>query len=180
MELYIVRHGRTEWNAKGLIQGISDIPLLEEGREMARQTARGLKTVSLDAVYASPLSRAFETAEILVEGRNLEIRKDQRLREMDFGIYEGEDYVRDSELLRGFYEPTDSNISIILLRPFLFHCFSQSPCTPYNTAFPSPRPWRMSFWAKRRPRQSPGRARAYPSRRAAPHSGRNRRPGSIS
>ena len=107
MELYIVRHGRTEWNAKGLIQGISDIPLLEEGREMARQTARGLKTVSLDAVYASPLSRAFETAEILVEGRNLEIRKDQRLREMDFGIYEGEDYVRDSELLRGFYDAPD-------------------------------------------------------------------------
>ena len=75
MEFYIVRHGRTEWNAKGLIQGISDIPLLEEGREMARQTARGLKTVSFDAVYASPLSRALETAEILVKGRNLEIRK---------------------------------------------------------------------------------------------------------
>lgn len=104
MELYIVRHGRTGWNELGLIQGSSDIPLLEEGREMARKTGEGLRNIEFDAIYASPLSRALETAQIIAGKRNLEIQKEQRLREMGFGVCEGEQYLRDSDLLQDFYD----------------------------------------------------------------------------
>lgn len=107
MELYIVRHGRTKWNELGLIQGSSDIPLLEEGREMAMKTGEALRNTSFDAVYASPLSRALETARIIIGKRNLEIRKEPRLREMSFGVYEGEKYLPGSDLLEGFYDAPD-------------------------------------------------------------------------
>lgn len=111
MELYIVRHGKTKWNQERRIQGRSDIPLLEEGREMARQTAEGLKEVPFDAIYSSPLRRAYETAEIIRGSRTLEIQTDDRLLEMSFGVGEGKDYVEPGQegtvLLEGFYEWPD-------------------------------------------------------------------------
>lgn len=63
--LYLVRHGETDWNAARRIQGSTDIPLNDIGREQARRTGRLLATRSWDAIYSSPLSRAFETAQII-------------------------------------------------------------------------------------------------------------------
>lgn len=63
----LVRHGETEWNRVRRIQGRSDIPLNDTGRSQARRTASALRSESWDAVYSSPLSRAFETAEIIAE-----------------------------------------------------------------------------------------------------------------
>ena len=108
MELYIVRHGKTVWNKEKRIQGRSDIALLPEGREMARRTAEGLKDAPFDAIYSSPLSRAYETAEILRGDRKLEIRTDDRIMEMSFGACEGAYYAfpeqEGSALLQEFYD----------------------------------------------------------------------------
>lgn len=89
MKLYIVRHGVTDWNEAKRLQGNSDIPLNEKGRELARITAEGLKNVPFDYIYSSPLGRAVETAEIIRGKRNIPIECDNRLIEMGFGIDEG-------------------------------------------------------------------------------------------
>jgi len=89
MELYIIRHGRTKWNKIKRIQGKSNTPLSEEGREMAAMTATGLRDIHFDAVYASPLNRAYETAEIITGNRNIEIQTDTRIKEISFGVLEG-------------------------------------------------------------------------------------------
>ncbi|MCM1227238.1 MAG: histidine phosphatase family protein [Clostridium sp.] len=87
--LYIMRHGKTEWNARHKLQGRTDIPLNEEGRIMAESAAGEYENVNFDICYCSPLIRAKETAEIVLRGRNVPIITDGRLIEMSFGIYEG-------------------------------------------------------------------------------------------
>ncbi len=87
--LYIMRHGRTDWNDARKLQGRTDIPLNETSREMARKAALEYKHINFDICFCSPLSRATETAQIVLAGRNIEIIPDDRLLEMSFGIYEG-------------------------------------------------------------------------------------------
>ena len=58
MLLYIVRHGETDWNKAGKVQGRTDIPLNERGRYLAEATAEGMKDVRIDFCYTSPLIRA--------------------------------------------------------------------------------------------------------------------------
>ena len=84
-----MRHGRTDWNAIHKLQGSADIPLNEEGRQMARDAREKYKDLKFDICYCSPLIRARETAEIFLEGRNVPILVDDRLQEMHFGAYEG-------------------------------------------------------------------------------------------
>ena len=87
--LYIMRHGKTEWNKKKKLQGRTDIPLCREGIEMAEKAREEYKDVHLDVCYCSPLVRARKTAEIVLGGRNIPIIPDDRLKEMSFGEYEG-------------------------------------------------------------------------------------------
>lgn len=87
--LYIMRHGRTDWNERNKLQGRTDIPLNEAGRKMAEEAAAVYKNVPLDVCYCSPLARARQTAEIFLKDRNIPIITDDRLIEMSFGIYEG-------------------------------------------------------------------------------------------
>lgn len=89
MELYIVRHGKTEWNKDKRLQGSTDIPLTEAGRELARLSGETLKDTHFDRIYSSPLSRAYETACLFRGNRSLDIILDDRLRELNFGDYEG-------------------------------------------------------------------------------------------
>jgi uncharacterized phosphatase len=70
--LYLVRHGETDWNAQRRIQGSTDIPLNEMGRDQAETTGRLLARRDWDGVYSSPLSRAFETASIIAQEVGLE------------------------------------------------------------------------------------------------------------
>ncbi|MBR5598077.1 MAG: histidine phosphatase family protein [Lachnospiraceae bacterium] len=90
MKIYFIRHGETIWNKEKKIQGQSDIPLNEYGKELAHITADAIKDIPFDIVYSSPLIRALETAEILVKKRDLDILVDSRLTEMCFGEGEGE------------------------------------------------------------------------------------------
>ncbi len=87
--LYIMRHGKTDWNEKHRLQGRTDIPLNQQGREMAERAREEYADVHFDVCYSSPLIRARETAEIVLRGRNIPIITDDRLMEMSFGVCEG-------------------------------------------------------------------------------------------
>jgi uncharacterized phosphatase len=92
-DLYLVRHGETEWNRQRRIQGLTDIPLNETGREQARLTGMLLTRRPITRVVASPLSRARETAEIIAMQLGL---GDPELRdafvERNYGAAEGLDF----------------------------------------------------------------------------------------
>ncbi len=104
MKIYIVRHGQTDWNKARRIQGQVDIPLNEFGRHLARETARGLRDVQFDACFTSPLSRAKETAQIILAGRDVPVIDEPRLEEMSFGVYEGKCCAGDNwELPENFH-----------------------------------------------------------------------------
>jgi probable phosphoglycerate mutase len=87
--LLLVRHGETDWNAEGRLQGHTDTPLNDFGRRQARTLADALAREDVDAVYASDLARARETAEILGERLALPVALDPDLREKDWGSWEG-------------------------------------------------------------------------------------------
>ena len=87
--LYIMRHGKTDWNALKKLQGRTDIPLNDEGRDMAEKAREEYRDIHFDVCYCSPLIRAKETAEIVLNGRDIPIIYDDRLMEMCFGTYEG-------------------------------------------------------------------------------------------
>lgn len=89
MEIYIVRHGETVWNREKRLQGSTDIELNEEGRRLARETGKNLRKTEFDAAYASPLKRAYETAALIMAGRPVPVIKDERIREISFGVLEG-------------------------------------------------------------------------------------------
>lgn len=90
MEIYIVRHGETIWNEKGLLQGSKDIELNESGRELAQKTGVALADVPFDIIYCSPLKRAYETAKLIRHHQDTPIIKAPLLKELDFGDFEGQ------------------------------------------------------------------------------------------
>jgi broad specificity phosphatase PhoE len=87
--LLLVRHGETDWNADGRLQGQTDRPLSDFGRRQAQQLADELAGEQLEAIYSSDLSRARETAEIVGERLGLPVVLDPGLREKDWGTWEG-------------------------------------------------------------------------------------------
>ncbi len=89
MDLYLVRHGQTEWNKQGVMQGRLDSPLTELGRKQAYSLAQRLAHEHYDAVYASPTPRAHNTARIIFQDRDVHIGLDERLREIYMGDWEG-------------------------------------------------------------------------------------------
>ncbi len=89
MELYVVRHGQTDWNVENKVQGKADISLNNKGLEQAEETREQLKTKQFDIIICSPLKRARETAQVINRDRNLQIIYDDQISERDFGEFEG-------------------------------------------------------------------------------------------
>lgn len=89
IRLLLVRHGETEWNVQHRYQGQSDVPLSELGRKQANCLARRLVNEKVGASYASDLKRAWETASIIEMKIGTGIIPEPRLREMNFGVFEG-------------------------------------------------------------------------------------------
>lgn len=89
LEIYFVRHGKTEWNEKGMLQGKQNSPLTIEGREQAKKLGKALKNIEFDAFYTSPLGRAASTAELIIGDRDQALFTIPEFREMSFGEMEG-------------------------------------------------------------------------------------------
>lgn len=87
--LLIARHGETEWNAEGRIQGHTDIGLSEKGAEQARSLGQRLADRQIDVAYSSDLRRTSETAKLALGGRDITLNETPRLREYNKGIFEG-------------------------------------------------------------------------------------------
>lgn len=95
--LYLVRHGETDWNVKGLVQGHSDISLNEKGRWQAKELAKKLASVKFAAGFSSDLVRAKETAEIIAIKHKINIITLKALRERAFGRLEGKSWKDESK-----------------------------------------------------------------------------------
>jgi probable phosphoglycerate mutase len=93
LTLHLVRHGETDWNAEGRMQGSVDIPLNATGLGQAEAAADALADRPIATVIASDLSRARSTAAAIAARHGLEVVTDPRLRERDFGVVEGKLYV---------------------------------------------------------------------------------------
>lgn len=90
--MYIVRHGETEWNTKGLMQGHQDSPLTKNGEDQALQITEELKKIEFDLIFSSDLLRAKRTAEIIAVEKKLAVETTKLLRERYFAEYEGKPY----------------------------------------------------------------------------------------
>jgi broad specificity phosphatase PhoE len=89
-QILLARHGETEWNAIGRLQGHTDVPLNEAGREQARGLIAKATEAGVTEVWSSDLSRAQQTAAIVAEALALPPpRVDAELRERRFGVFEG-------------------------------------------------------------------------------------------
>ena len=87
---WFLRHGETDWNAQGLSQGNVDIPLNPTGIAQARAAAQRLRHRGIATIISSPLSRARVTAEMVAEALHLPVALDDGLREVRFGVQEGQ------------------------------------------------------------------------------------------
>jgi len=106
VELYIVRHGETDTNYEGRINGMStDKPLNARGIEQVEELAKYVDINKFDEIYSSPMKRAMQTAEILNQGVH-EIKQDKRLVEADYGSWDG---LKETELHAKYPDAFDEN-----------------------------------------------------------------------
>ena len=94
-----IRHGETAWNVNARIQGHLDIPLSAKGRWQAERLADALRDEPITAIYASDLSRAWETAQYVGHTQGLPVIKEVALRERGFGDFEGKTFAEIEVLL---------------------------------------------------------------------------------
>ena len=97
--IYLIRHGQTDWNRDKIFRGRADVPLNERGRDEAAALSRHLEEVRPEACYASPLSRARETAEIVVRPHSLDVKLDEGIIDIDYGKWQG---LSETEVSRRF------------------------------------------------------------------------------
>ena len=112
--IYIVRHGQTDWNKVGRMQGHMDIELNEEGRNQAQIVKEKLKDIHFDKVFSSPLKRAKETAQIICEQ---EVVLDDRLKERFNGELEGQ-IIREIKVFPDFNDPNETRFGVESLNSF--------------------------------------------------------------
>ena len=99
MILYLLRHGQTDWNIKGRVQGWTDTLINDTGVEQARLAAQKLKRYDIEIIYSSDLKRAKKTADIVSGYLDLPVHYTKRLREINFGKAEG---VKKTDLIAKF------------------------------------------------------------------------------
>lgn len=117
MKIYVVRHGETNGNLRGVMQGWTDEPLNDKGRALAIITAKALSDIRFDVAISSTLSRAYETAQIILRGNNNnkpEIEIDERIKEMNFGSWEGLGITKEN------FEIPSKDFNLFYTDPFKF------------------------------------------------------------
>ena len=100
VRLLLVRHGQTDWNKKGIMQGQKDIPLNHQGEQDALKLRKKIEQEKFDIIITSPLKRTSKTAELL-NSYNVEIIEDERLKERSYGKFEG---LKTNEILKKYPE----------------------------------------------------------------------------
>ncbi len=109
--IYVIRHGETDYNKIGRLQGKRDISLNETGIMQAYEIKNRLYDVDFDEIYSSDLNRAYKTAEIIADGKR--VIKDSRLEEIGLGRWEGQTYdflrANDPEYVEFFNDPKNFN-----------------------------------------------------------------------
>jgi broad specificity phosphatase PhoE len=106
--IYLVRHGQTAWNKEEIFRGRTDVPLDETGLRQAELAAEYFKGMEIHAIYSSPLSRAFETAQKIAQSHNIKVQPLQGILDMSFGRWEGQSHLdiqkNDKEIYRQWRE----------------------------------------------------------------------------
>jgi 2,3-bisphosphoglycerate-dependent phosphoglycerate mutase len=97
-EIILIRHGQTVWNTERRMQGHSDSPLTEKGLRQAQLLAKHMAGLSFDALYSSDTGRAQETARCVAAATGHSLNVEPRLRERNFGVFEG--LTRDEMIAR--------------------------------------------------------------------------------
>lgn len=123
MEFYVIRHGTTDWNAEARFQGCKDIPLNQNGRDLAAGLGKHLADTTFDYYFSSPLQRAVQTLEIVRDEQKAahpenaadipEIVTDQRLTEVNFGELEGlpfKEWMNTDEPRKYFFDAPDKYV----------------------------------------------------------------------
>lgn len=87
--VFIVRHGETDYNVEHRWQGHLDVPLNENGHYQAQSLAKYLKNETIDAIFASDLKRAYDTAQAIADIKQMTVNADARLREINLGVFQG-------------------------------------------------------------------------------------------
>jgi len=85
----LIRHGETDWNRQKIFRGTSDVPLNENGVQQARLLANALRNCPIDAAFTSPLIRARQTADAVLDGRGVVALVDERLTDFCYGEWQG-------------------------------------------------------------------------------------------
>ncbi len=88
LQVYLVRHGETVWNAERRIQGHSDSPLTAKGEHQARQVGERIEHAGITHIISSDLGRTRRTAEIIADACGCDVTFDARLRELNMGVLE--------------------------------------------------------------------------------------------
>ena len=104
MRLVLVRHGETEWNKEGRVQGLSDLELNETGRRQAQAAALALRDEKVEAIYTSPLKRARDTAYAIAGYHKVDVVSLDGLREIDVGEVDGLTYAEMVSYYGDFFE----------------------------------------------------------------------------
>ena len=105
VRLILVRHGETAWNAHQRYQGVTDVALSAKGQRQAQALAPRLSGETIDAIYSSDLQRAWQTAATIAGACRLPVHAEPRLREANFGLWEGLTY---DEIKRDYPEALTS------------------------------------------------------------------------
>ena len=109
MKILYVRHGETDWNKECKVQGRTDNPLNDKGIEQAKETAEKLKNEKIDIIISSPLTRAFQTAEIINWNHKKNIETNDKFIEVYFGDWEGQTSKgNEFEFVRYYMENAES------------------------------------------------------------------------
>lgn len=90
--IYLIRHGETEWNQQKRYQGTKDSPLTKKGREQALEAGKSLAKLDFNKAYVSPLKRAQDTIQVILQNRDVELNILDGLREINLGPWEGLTY----------------------------------------------------------------------------------------
>ena len=114
MKIYVIRHGETDANKNGVLQGSSNWPLNDSGIKLAILTGQKMKDIKFDICYSSPLDRALQTANIILKEskNNTKIEIDQRISEINMGNYEGKKF-----------RPGENEVPIIKVLLFKLNAF---------------------------------------------------------